>query len=106
MYAAMMSSVQKSAVAHHLPFAALLTIASAIRIFLNNVASYSPADETVYLRYTQVLVSGGGYARIVRTFIEERWTWVFPNPLRWSFLGATTLLCKLTGHCTHRDLAT
>src|SRR5436190_1319355 len=103
----MMSSVQKDAASHHhLPFAALLTIASAIRLLINNVTTFSPADETVYLRYTQVLAGGGGYARIIRMFIDDRGMWVFPNPLRWGYLGATTLFCSLTGKSTYRELAT
>src|SRR5256885_3892858 len=52
-YAAMMRSVQNEAARRHLPFLAVLTIASAIRILFNNVRAYSPADETVYLRYTR-----------------------------------------------------
>src|SRR5205823_6015967 len=101
----MMSSVQNAAASRHLPFAALLTVASAIRIFFDNVTSFSPADETVYLRYTRLLAGGSGYARIVRMFLDDRGLWVFPNPLRWAYLGATTLLCRLTGHCTYRTLA-
>ena len=68
--------------------------------------TFSPADETVYLRYTQVLAGGGGYARIIRMFIDDRGMWVFPNPLRWGYLGATTLFCSLTGKSTYRELAT
>src|SRR5438105_9482112 len=101
----MMSSVQNAAASRHLPFAALLTVASAIRIFFDNVTSFSPADETVYLRYTRLLAGGSGYAGIVRMFLDDRGLWVFPNPLRWAYLGATTLLCRLTGHCTYRTLA-
>jgi hypothetical protein len=89
-----------------LAFGALLAVAAAIRIFVDNVTAFSPADETVYLRYTEVLASGGGYARIVRMFVDDRGMWVFPNPLRWSYLGATTLFCSLSGECTHRTLAT
>src|SRR6266536_2638876 len=74
---------------YHLAFAALLTVATAIRIFVDNVTSFAPSDETVYLRYTQVLAGGGGYARIVRMFIDDHGMWVFPNPLRWSYFGAT-----------------
>src|SRR5215813_4268816 len=101
----MITSVQKNAASHHLPFAALLTVASVIRILLNNVTDFSPADETVYLHYTQVLAGGGSYARIVRMFIDDRGMWVFPNPLRWSYLGATTLFSWLGG-CSFRTLAT
>src|SRR5947207_7122608 len=100
-----MRSVQNAAASRHLPFAALLTVASAIRIFFDNVTSFSPADETVYLRYTHVLAAGGGYARIVRMFLDDRGLWVFPNPLRWSYLGATTVLCRISGGCTYRTLA-
>ena len=101
-----MSSVQKSAASAQLPFAALLVVASAIRIFLNNVTAYSPADETVYLRYTQMLARGESYARLVRIFIDDRAMWVFPNPLRWGYLGVTTLFCRLAGQCTYGVLAT
>jgi hypothetical protein len=89
-----------------LPFAALLTIAAAIRIFLNDVTAYQPYDEAVYLRYTQVLAGGGSYARIVRMFIDDRSMWVFPNPLRWAYLGATTLFCHIGDACSFRTLAT
>src|SRR5438132_6566045 len=101
----MMSSVQSDAASRHWPFAALLTVASAIRIFFDNVTSFSPADETVYLRYTRLLAGGGAYARVVRMFLDDRGMWVFPNPLRWSYLGATTLLCRIGGDCTYRTLA-
>ena len=90
---------------YHLPFAALLTVAAAIRLFIDNVTSFSPSDETVYLRYTQVLASGGGYVRVIRMFVDDRGMWVFPNPLRWGYLGATTLFCSLTGNCSYRHLA-
>src|SRR5947208_8968224 len=99
-----MSSVQKDAASHRLPCVAVLTIASALRILIDNVAAFSPADETVYLRYTQLLASGSGYARIVRMYIDDRGMWVFPNPLRWSYLGATTLF-SLVGGCSYRTLA-
>src|SRR5689334_11686649 len=100
-----MRSAQNAAASRHLPFAALLTVASAIRIFFDNVTSFSPADETVYLRYTQVLAGGGGYARIVRMFLDDRGMWVFPNPLRWAWLGATTLFARLGGVASYRTLA-
>ena len=38
-------------------------------------------------------------------FIDDPAMWVFPNPLRWSYLGATTLFCSLGG-CSYRTLAT
>src|SRR5918996_3020819 len=101
----MMRSVQKEAASHHLPFAALLTVAAPIRILLDNVTVFSPADETVYLRYVQLLAGGGSYARIVRMFVDDRAMWVFPNPLRWGYLGAATLFSSIGG-CSYRTLAT
>jgi len=91
-----------------IPFtlAPLLVIAAAIRIAVNNVVAYSPADETVYLIYTRALAAGRGYPSIVRMFLDDRGMWVFPNPLRWSWLGATTLFSSISGECTHRTLAT
>ena len=86
--------------------APLVLLAATIRIALNNVAEYSRADETIYLLYTKALVRGEGYARVVRMFLDDHALWVFPNPLRWSWLGATTLFCSLFGECTHRTLAT
>jgi 4-amino-4-deoxy-L-arabinose transferase-like glycosyltransferase len=101
----MMRSVQNAAASRHLPFAALLTVASAIRIFFDNVATFSPADETVYLRYTRVLADGNGYARIVRMYFDDPRLWLFPDPLRWTYFEATSLLCRLTGDCSYRTLA-
>src|SRR5437763_7810477 len=101
----MMRSVQNAAASRHLPFAALLTVASAIRIFFDNVASFSPADETVYLRYTRALADGNGYARIVRMFLDDQSLWIFPNPLRWTYFETTSLVCRLSGGCSYRTLA-
>ena len=39
-------------------------------------------------------------------FVADRSLWVYPSPLRWAYFGATTLLCKLSGACTYRTLAT
>jgi Dolichyl-phosphate-mannose-protein mannosyltransferase len=86
--------------------AALLTIAAAIRVAVNNVAAYSPADETIYLQFTRALAGGERYATLVQSFIADPSVWVFPNPLRWSWLGATTLFCSIAGECSHRSLAT
>jgi len=52
-----------------------------------------------------MLASGDTYASIVRLFIDDQRLWVFPHPLRWSYLGAARLFCAF-GDCTHRTLAT
>ena len=69
------------------------------------MASFSPADETVYLRYTRVLAGGNGYAHIVRMFFDDPNLWIFPNPLRWTYFETTSLLCRITGNCNYRTLA-
>ena len=79
-----------------LAFPTLLAVSAALRIVLNNVAHFSPADETVYLRYAQE-----GYPRVVRMFLADPSLAVFPPPLRWAYIGATSFFCR-----THRDLAT
>jgi 4-amino-4-deoxy-L-arabinose transferase-like glycosyltransferase len=86
--------------------APLLLAAAAIRIAVNDIVEYSRSDETVYLLYTKALVAGEGYTRVVRMFLDDPGMWVFPNPLRWSWLGATTAMCGAAGECTHRTLAT
>ena len=89
-----------------LAFAMFLGAAAAIRIMFNNVGSFSPADELVYLRFTQTLAHGAAYRDIVRTFIEDQNLWIFPNPLRWSYFGTATLYCTVRGACRFRTLAT
>ena len=81
--------------------APLLVFAAAIRVAVNNVAVYSRADETAYLLYAKA-----GYPGAVRLFLNDPGMWVFPNPARWSYIGAASLFCSAAGHCTHRTLAT
>jgi 4-amino-4-deoxy-L-arabinose transferase-like glycosyltransferase len=89
-----------------LAFAALLGFATAIRILFNNVSNFNPADESVYLRFTQALARGAAYRDVVRMFIEDQSLWIFPNPLRWSYLGTATFYCTVRGACRLRTLAT
>jgi hypothetical protein len=91
-----------------LAFPALLVVAAALRIFFDNVTVFFPSDETVYLCFTRTLAEGGAsaYPRLVQTFIADRGGWIFPSPLRWAYLGASTLFCSASGACTHRALAT
>lgn len=79
------------------PFALapLFVLAAALRILLDNVTEFSRADESVYLLYAQ-----NGYPKIVRMFLDDPGMWVFPNPLRWSYLTLATL-CD-----SHHALAT
>jgi 4-amino-4-deoxy-L-arabinose transferase-like glycosyltransferase len=86
--------------------APLLILAAAIRIAVDNVTSFSRADETVYLLYAKALAAGQGYPAVIRSFVDDRGMWVLPNPLRWSYLGAATLACSFSsGDCSHHALA-
>jgi len=91
-----------------LAFAAVLAVAAAIRLYLNNIIQYAPADEATYLDFAGTLFNGGigQYPDLVQTFIHDRDMWLFPSPLRWSWIGVTSIFCSLAGHCTFRDLAT
>lgn len=71
-------------------------MAAALRLFLNDVAVYSPADETIYLRYAQT-----GYPGIIPLYIADSRFWLFPSPLRWAYIGLTSLFAR-----SARDLAT
>ena len=86
----------------------MLIIAAAIRLYLNNIVQYAPADEATYLDFATTLFHGGigQYPDLVQTFLHDRDMWLFPSPLRWSWIGVTSIFCSLAGHCTFRDLAT
>ena len=89
-------------------FAAILLAAGLLRIGLNNVAAYSPADETVYAGYTQTLTERGfvqGYPEIVRAFLEEPRRWKYPSPIRWGYFLLTTLVAEAYGTSDPRAIA-
>lgn len=93
---------------HILALGLVLLFAGALRLHWNDVERYSPADESHYLRDTRTLVDGGtsSYRTIVDGFLEDGSRWVFPNPLRWGYLGVAALFCGATGDVSHRGLAT
>jgi hypothetical protein len=86
----------------------VLLFAAVTRFYWNDVESYSPADETRYLRDTQTLVAGGitSYPAIVDGFLGDSTRWVFPSPLRWGYLGVASFFCGLTHDVSFRALAT
>ncbi len=88
--------------------APLLILAAAIRIAVDNVTTFSRADETVYLLYAKALAAGRGYPAVIRMFLGDRSLWVFPHPLRWSYLGAAALASSVSpgGDGGYRALAT
>ena len=89
-----------------LAFAVLLGLAAAIRILFNDVTYFNPSDETVYLRFARTFADTWAYSDVVRTFVEDPSLWIFPSPLRWSYIGTSALYCAGRGVCRYRTLAT
>jgi uncharacterized membrane protein len=85
---------------------ALVVLAgAALRIAWNDVSDYSPADETVYLNYARsVAQDPAAYPQIVRAYIADPNSWVFPLPSRFAGIAITSAACVLAP-CTHRTLA-
>jgi hypothetical protein len=94
---------------HLVALGLVLLFAAAIRIYWNDVERFfAHSDEGLYLLDTRVIVEGGitSYPVIVDGYIANRERWVFPNPLRWGYLGAAALICRLNGEVSFRMLAT
>jgi 4-amino-4-deoxy-L-arabinose transferase-like glycosyltransferase len=78
------------------PLAApLILIAAAIRVAINNVTSFF-GDENVYLEYAKA----GGYHRVIRMYLDHPFFWFFPSPLRWSYVGVSSLFSTFHGLAT------
>jgi 4-amino-4-deoxy-L-arabinose transferase-like glycosyltransferase len=89
-----------------LAFAVVLGLAAAIRMVFNDISNFSPADETVYLGFARTLAHTWVYPDVVRMFLEDSNLWIFPNPLRWSYIATSALYCAARGECRYRTLAT
>lgn len=93
---------------HAVALGLILLFAGALRFYWNNVESYSPADESHYLRDAGALVQGGitSYPALVDGYLGDPTRHLFPSPLRWGYLGLASLFCSLTGVVSFRALAT
>ncbi len=94
---------------HALALGLVLLFAAAIRIYWNDVEHFfGRSDEGLYLYETRMLVEGGigSYPAMVDEYLANPARWLYPPPLRWGYLGAATLLCRLTGEISFRMLAT
>src|SRR5512132_3325713 len=98
----------RPAQARNIALGLVLLFAAFLRFYYNDAEHYSPADESHYLRDTRILADRGvtAYPSIVDGFLGDRSRWVFPNPLRWGYLGVAALFCKVTGGVSFRGLAT
>jgi 4-amino-4-deoxy-L-arabinose transferase-like glycosyltransferase len=92
-----------------LALAIVLVFAAAMRFFLNNIINYAtPADESTYLAFAKTLVAGGigHYPDLVRAFLDDSDMWLFPSPIRWSWIGTTSIVSSIAGQATFRLIAT
>ena len=87
---------------------AIIAFSVVLRLWLNDITDYSPADESVYAGYTRTLVDRGfasGYPEITRAFLDEPRRWVYPSPLRWGYFAAATLTASVYGSAQPHALA-
>ncbi|HEX6086944.1 MAG TPA: glycosyltransferase family 39 protein [Thermoanaerobaculia bacterium] len=88
--------------------AAIIAAAALLRLWLNDVSSFSPADEAVYVDLSRRLAEGGffsGYGPMAREWLRDPSWWVYPNPLRCGHLALTTIAVRLYGSADPRALA-
>ena len=85
----------------------LVCIGALVRVFVNDVAAYSPADEAHYLDITRWLLREGltAYPKFVSTYLEREAMWLSPTPLRWGYFSLTTLSCTVQTSCDGRAIA-
>jgi hypothetical protein len=95
---------------HPLILGAIMLVAAAVRIVVNDVATYSRADEAYYTEITRALVRDGwrrGYPALVEQFLADQNGSLYPQPppLRWGYFAVTTAVCRAAGRCEPRVLA-
>jgi tetratricopeptide (TPR) repeat protein len=85
----------------------LVTIGAMLRIVVNDVAAYSPADEAHYVDVTRWFLREGlsAYPKFVSTYLERETMWLSPTPLRWGYFSLTTLTCSFQAPCDGRAIA-
>jgi 4-amino-4-deoxy-L-arabinose transferase-like glycosyltransferase len=87
---------------------AIIAAAALLRLWLNNLSQFSPADEQVYVDLSRRLADGGffsTYAAVASDWMNDRSWWIYPNPLRCGYLALTTLSVRLYGAADPRALA-
>lgn len=88
--------------------AAIVAVAALLRLAWNDVSSFSPADEAIYVDLSRRLAADGyfsGYAAMAREWIGDPGWWIYPNPLRCGYLALTTMAVRLYGAADPRALA-
>lgn len=106
-----MSSVRETIRKHITPewtlVGALVCIGAVLRVIVNDVVAYSPADEAHYVDITRWLSRDGlaAYPQFVSTYLEREAMWLSPTPLRWGYFSLTTLTCSVLAPCDGRAIA-
>lgn len=87
--------------------AAILVVGALLRGYFNDVPEYSRADETVYLNYALRSSQEGpsAFRDMTRSYLGHAENWRYPPPMRFGYVGAIGLACKLDSTCTHQTLA-
>lgn len=103
----MLETLGKLVTPHRRLVLALLVIGAVLRVLVNDVAAYSPADEAHYVDITRWLTRDGwsAYPQFVSTYLDRQALWLSPTPLRWGHFSLTTLACTLQAPCDGRTLA-
>lgn len=87
---------------------AIVLAAAVLRVAVNDVSRYSPADEAIYVDLSARLAAHGfivEYPAIAREWITNRAWWRYPSPLRAGHLALTTLAVRVNGTADARALA-
>lgn len=91
-------------------FAAALVVVlvgGVLRVAVNDVQTYSTADERHYVEYTRVLAQGGWgvYPALVRAHLADEKRRLHPSPLRYGYLALGRVACAVRTPCDERTLA-
>ena len=91
--------------------AVLLSIviaSAAVRISLDDVAAFSPADETFGANVAASLAGGflAKYPAHAQRYLDFPEDWKYPTPLRWGYFALAAGACSVAPRCTPGPLAT
>lgn len=78
----------------------VVALGGIVRLLLHRGVVYSPADETVYARYSCYLTERGvlhGYPELVATYLATPADHLYPSPARWGFLLPSAAASELLG---------
>lgn len=102
-----LETTKKHVTSEWLLVGALVCFGAVVRVIVNDVAAYSPADEAHYVDITRWLSREGlgAYPQFVSTYLEREALWLSPTPLRWGYFSLTTLTCSMVSPCDGRAIA-